>query len=252
MYPNPQDVLPLPPHPDLEQYRKRAKDLVKACHSGDADAYRIWAARWITALNELQTNRERAEPREVDRAAGQVAEFAREQLVRSKCALTSAQFVIARAHGFASWTKFTLHLEALAAASPISEFEKAADAIIKGDIAALKRLLQGDPRLVRARSDRDHRATLLHYVSANGVENYRQKTPANIVDVARILLDAGAEVEAEADMYGGGARTFGLVVTSAHPRAAGVQNELADLLLKRGARLDDGVVNDCLANGCPE
>lgn len=252
MYPNPQDVLPLPPHPDLEQYRKRAKDLVKACHSGDADAYRIWAARWITALNELQTNRERAEPREVDRAADQVAEFARDQLVRSECALTSAQFVIARAHGFASWTKFTQHLEALGADSPISEFEQAADAIITGDVAALKRMLQADPRLVRARSDRDHRATLLHYVSANGVENYRQKTPANIVDVARILLDAGAEVEAEADMYGGGARTLGLVVTSAHPRAAGVQNELADLLLKRGARLDDGVVNDCLANGCPE
>jgi hypothetical protein len=30
MYPNPQDVLPLPPRPDLSHYRKRAKDLVKA------------------------------------------------------------------------------------------------------------------------------------------------------------------------------------------------------------------------------
>lgn len=27
MYPNPQDVLPLPPRPDLDQYRKRAKEL---------------------------------------------------------------------------------------------------------------------------------------------------------------------------------------------------------------------------------
>lgn len=29
MYPNPQDALPLPPHPSVEQYRKLAKDLVK-------------------------------------------------------------------------------------------------------------------------------------------------------------------------------------------------------------------------------
>ena len=29
MYPNPQDALPLPPRPSVEQYRKRAKDLVK-------------------------------------------------------------------------------------------------------------------------------------------------------------------------------------------------------------------------------
>ena len=29
MYPNPQDVLPLPPRPSVEQYKKLAKDLVK-------------------------------------------------------------------------------------------------------------------------------------------------------------------------------------------------------------------------------
>jgi hypothetical protein len=27
-----------------------------------------------------------------------------------------------------------------------------------------------------------------HYVSANGVEDYRQKTPQNIVEIARVLL----------------------------------------------------------------
>ena len=105
---------------------------------------------------------------------------------------------------------------------------------------------------MHARSGREHRATLLHYVSANGVENYRQKTPANIVDIAHRLLDAGAEVDAEADVYGGGATTLYLVVTSAHPRQAGVQNPLADLLLERGARMGPGIVRDCLMNGCPE
>ncbi len=29
------DTLPLPPHPSLEQYKKRAKDLVKAANSPD-------------------------------------------------------------------------------------------------------------------------------------------------------------------------------------------------------------------------
>ena len=37
MYPNPQDALPLPPRPNLEQYKKLAKDLVKAWKSSDGD-----------------------------------------------------------------------------------------------------------------------------------------------------------------------------------------------------------------------
>ena len=50
------------------------------------------------------------------------------------------------------------------------------------------------------------RATLLHYVAANGVEGYRQLTPPNAVAIADALLDAGADVDALADMYGGRAR----------------------------------------------
>jgi hypothetical protein len=30
--------------------RKRAKDLVKACKSGDPEAIRLWAAQWLDAL----------------------------------------------------------------------------------------------------------------------------------------------------------------------------------------------------------
>ena len=54
MYPNPQQALPLPARPNVDQYRKLAKDLVKACKSGDPAAIRDWAARWIENLATLQ------------------------------------------------------------------------------------------------------------------------------------------------------------------------------------------------------
>ncbi|HYU08130.1 MAG TPA: hypothetical protein VEK77_01975 [Gemmatimonadales bacterium] len=49
MFPNPQDALPLPPRPSLQQYRKLAKDLVKACDSAAA-AIAAWADRWMAGL----------------------------------------------------------------------------------------------------------------------------------------------------------------------------------------------------------
>ena len=253
MYPNPQDALPLPPHPDVAQYRKRAKDLAAACRTGEAQIDE-WAHQWIRDLSLLQAAGAGARhEREMQRSAEQVSGFARDRLVPAACALNQAQFVIARAHGFASWPAFVRHLEGLSGArSPISAFEAAADAIVSGDLERLGKLLAEDPTLVHARSDREHGATLLHYVSANGVENYRQRTPGNVVTIARRLLDAGARVDAEADVYGGGATTLGLVVTSTPPRIAGVQIALADVLLDRGARMDDDILRDCLMNGCPE
>src|SRR5687767_9692458 len=44
--------------------------------------------------------------------------------------------------------------------------------------------------------------TLLHYLGANGVEPFRQHTPKNAVEIVAVLLDAGADVNAEAQMYG--------------------------------------------------
>jgi ankyrin repeat protein len=127
------------------------------------------------------------------------------------------------------------------------------DAIVAGDLALLERLLSEHPLLAKARSTREHDATLLHYVSANGVENYRQKTPPNVVPIAALLLRAGADVNAESIAYGGRSTTLGLTATSYHPEAAGVQLELLDLLLAHGATIDpsDGgsAVNGCLRNG---
>src|SRR5438105_2450895 len=159
MFPNPQDALPLPPSPSLEQYRKLAKDLVKACDAG-TPAIAAWADRWIASLlSGSKRNR-------IDRAAQQVDEFAARVLTRGnrRCVLADAQFVLARSHGFPSWSSFAAHLDALAhAGTETAAFEAAAEAIVRGDEASLQELLRQHPELVRARSAREHRATLLHY-----------------------------------------------------------------------------------------
>src|SRR5207253_793186 len=71
----------------------------------------------------------------------------------------------------------------------------------------------------------------------------------NAVRIAEILLDAGADVNAVADMYGG-SMTLGLVATSIHPAQAGVQEPLIELLLARGANEPlTTLINSALANG---
>lgn len=66
------------------------------------------------------------------------------------------------------------------------------------------------------------RATVLHYLAANGVEGYRPRSPANAVELATILLDAGADPNALQDSYGGSDTTMAMLVSSSPPKAAGV------------------------------
>jgi len=258
MFPNPQDALPLPVRPNIEQYKKRAKDLHTACETG-ADAIGAWADRWIASLLKG------AERKHLDRAATQVEEFAMRALTGGgrdrRCMLADAQFVIARSHGFISWAAFVAHLDALAhSGTETAAFEAAADAIVRGHEGALQALLKQNPELIRAHSAREHRATLLHYVSANGVENYRQTSPPNAARITELLLAAGADVEAEADVYGGGCTALGLVATSTPPRQAGVQIPVIQVLLDHGAQIEHpnlagkggDAIYACLANGCPE
>ena len=48
--------------------------------------------------------------------------------------------------------------------------------------------------------------------------------------LARLLLDRGADLLAEAQMYGGGQTALALASTSAHPHKAGVAPELLGVL----------------------
>lgn len=121
--------------------------------------------------------------------------------------------------------------------TPDSLFDAAVTSLIDGDAPALRRLLIQYPGLVTARSSSDHRCTLLHYLGANGIEDELQRTPANAVEMAGILLDAGAHVNALAETYGGGRAqtTLCLLVTSVHPARAGVQAHLVRVLVDAGA-----------------
>jgi hypothetical protein len=169
-----------------------------------------------------------------------------------------ARSVIAAKQHFDSWESYTAFRDAVRdQQSLVAQFEVAVDAIASGDADTLERLLRQRPELIRARSIRSHHSTLLLYVGANGVEQYRQRTPKNARRIAEMLLDAGADIDAVGDMYRG-TTTLGLVATSVHPVQSGVQEDLIDLLVARGASLDRAVapdytrgrvVNACLANG---
>jgi ankyrin repeat protein len=246
------DALPLPPKPDLDHYKKRAKDLVKAANDSDPTSLEAWAQAWIRSLIQLSNLQLTPNlPASPDDWIARAVRFAREEKSSRRLTLTKAQFILARAHGFESWPRLAQHIAALQRKnSPASTFEQAVESIITGDKATLESLLKKNPNLIKARSTRQHQATLLHYIAANGVEGYRQKTPPNIVAIAGLLLDSGAEVNATAALYGGHATTLTLAATSIHPEQAGLQQPLLELLLSRGAHFDDpNLLAACLANG---
>jgi len=125
----------------------------------------------------------------------------------------------------------------LAAETPV--FARAVRAIIHGDVAALRAELAAHPGLSHARSAAGHRATLLHYIAANGIEDELQRPIAEADDLARALLAAGAEVDAPCDAYGGRyPTTLSLLVSSDHPARAGVSAKLVDTLCEAGAAVD--------------
>ncbi len=72
----------LPPRPSLEQLRKRAKDLLRAARSSDADA-----------ITRLRAASSRVDP---------------ERIV-----LADAQHVVAREHGFSGWGQLVRHIDGL-------------------------------------------------------------------------------------------------------------------------------------------
>ena len=122
-YPAPTRLLPQ--HPNLEQLRKQAKDLLEQYRSGDS-----------AANAEVQRFERNPDP--------------------STLALNDAQRILARAYGYDSWPK----LKAFVDGSTIARF---AEAVKAGDLAQVRTMLASRPELIamdRAEND-EHRA--LHY-----------------------------------------------------------------------------------------
>jgi ankyrin repeat protein len=223
---------PLPFRARLCDYEQQAEALLDAWRAQDAGAIGIVRHRHPRFVNP--------------QVPWLPANMSDEEVQASPFDLADARLTVARVHDFQGWEVLQDWVEAVARQdSPVSRFESAVQTIVEGEVEALGSQLRADPALVRARSTRVthfdppvHRATLLHYVAANGVEGQNQKTPPTAVDVARRLLDAGAEVDALADMYGGQHTTMCMLVSSGHPAAAGLQVALVDTLADYGASVN--------------
>ncbi|NIM00344.1 MAG: hypothetical protein GTN89_05430, partial [Acidobacteria bacterium] len=126
-------------------------------------------------------------------------------------------------------------------------FHAALAAIDAGDCAALKKLLEAEPGLVHARAGSEdppydgyfRRATLLHHCAGNPARE--RALPDNIVEVARVLADAGADVDAATEFRDERDRTtLGLVASSKAAAEGGFAEPMLDLLIERGADIDWG------------
>lgn len=249
---SPQEVL-LPSRPNLEQYKKQAKDVVKEYKSGDAET-----------LQRLKATHPRFH-------AMQDSEIA-----KAKFTLTDAQFVIAREHGFDSWPRFSRQIEivnrkhAAALRNPVDAFIEAASAplesghgsgtldgaaailaehpnvaraniyiaAILGDDASVRRFLASDHRNATAKGGpRDWDA--LTYLCFSRYLRIDKARSQGFLRSATALLDAGAS-----------ANTGWYEVIDLKPRrvpetaiygAAGLARnaELTRLLLERGADPND-------------
>jgi len=216
----------------LGDYQKQADDLLAGWEARDDDAVRIAVHTHPKFLNpDVPWLPKR---------------LTKEDVLSASFDESDAQLAIARWYDFADWASLKQYVAAVTQdGSPVARFEAAVEAVIDGHVDVLATLLRDHPELARARSTRVthfdppvHRATLLHYVAANGVEGYRQRTPSNAVDVATTLLRASAEVDALADMYGGQATTMSMLVSSEHPATAGVQVALVNTLVDFGAAVE--------------
>lgn len=143
----------LPARPDLDQLRHQAKDLLHAAQRGDPDA--------VTRINAVA-----------------------DQII-----LSTAQLAIAREYGFASWARLKLEVERR-------------DILNGRDLSRLTRLLAEHPELATAAMEhwRDHPkgASPLGYIAMLRFDHRRLGLPRDLPGtgaIARALIQAGAPVD---------------------------------------------------------
>jgi Ankyrin repeats (3 copies) len=208
----------LPARPNFEFLKHQAKSLLKGLAAHD-----LAGAQRVREFHPRFTNTSDAE------------------IFSAHFRLTDAQLIIAREAGFSSWVRLKHQVERTQNHDrpklPMHEriqdpvFRRGVDLIDAGDVAGLRAHLQQHPDLIRRRVSFEgenyfRNPSLLEFIAENPVR--RGQLPSNIVEVAKVLLDAGAERSAINE-------TLTLVVTGRVVRERGAQAALIDLLCDYGA-----------------
>lgn len=217
-------VRPLPANPNLDHLKYQARDLKKLHAALDRGA--------AQRMREFHP---------------QCRELTDEAIFARKLSLADAQLTIARERGFKSWPRLKEYVEKPELAERIKKprheliedpvFRRAVDLIDSGDAAGLGEHLKKHKKLVHQRVEFEgwnyfRNPTLLEFVAENPIR--RGTLPKNIVDVARVILDAGPE-QASIDT------TLALAATGSVPLETGTTVPLIELLCEYGADPNDAI-----------
>jgi hypothetical protein len=223
----------LPSHPNLDQLKHQAKDLIKAhaaCTQAAAQQLREFHPRFRAATDA--------------------------EIFSAPLSLSGAQLAIAREHGFPSWPRMKAHIERPTRAGQLDLphherienpiFRHAVDLIDGGDAEGLRAYLKRHPKLARQRvifegGNYFQNPTLLEFIAENPIRH--NKMPENITAVTEAIVEAGVD-QAALDV------TLALVASGSVPQACGTQIPLIDLLCAWGAdpgsALRTAVLHGCL------
>ena len=208
----------LPSNPSLDHLKYQAKDLLKehTAHTPEvAQRIREFHPRFGPATDA--------------------------EIFDAQLSLSDAQFAIAREYGFPSWARLKVHITKPALSDPPNlphheriedaTFRRAVELMDAGDVAGLRAHVNEHPDLVHQHvafegGNYFRNPTLLEFVAENPVRH--GTLPGNIVQVAKVILDAGVEQSALDE-------TLMLVSTGRVPWECGLQLPLIDLLCDHGA-----------------
>jgi hypothetical protein len=224
-------VRPLPSNPNLEHLKYQARDLMKA-----------------------HTLRDRGAAQRIREFHPRCRELSDAAIFERKLSLNDAQLTIARERGFKSWPRLKAYVESPELAERIrkprheiiedAEFRRAVDLLDAGDAAGLREHLKQYPKLVRQRVEFEgwnyfRNPTLLEFVAENPIRHGKQ--PKNIVEVTRVILDAGPD-QVSRDT------ALALVATGSVPLESGAVVPLVQLLCEYGAD-PDGAIESAALHG---
>jgi ankyrin repeat protein len=231
----PSDALPL--RPSLDQLRRRAKELRDAARSGDP-----------AALARITAHTPAPRPGTVTLAAAQLA-IAREhghpswpRLVAEVQARTAERGQRVEEFLVASISDWTGRAPRMLARDPWIAGYDALTAVILGDAARVREMLAHDPGLA-TRLDSRTGWTALHAACASRWHRLDPARAGGLTEVARLLLEAGADVAIRVSAPGRPVGQEGGHWSPLLCAVAGAANAaITRLLLEHGARPDDHVL----------